>query len=56
MIASIDYLTLTVAGALLFYVGTDGTDPKGYEIAMTLVGVFLFVVGAGRALMSAFGL
>ncbi len=62
MIPSIDYLTLVVAGAILFHYGTLGIegedgfwDGSRTDLAVALVGVFLFVVGLGRALMSAFG-
>ena len=56
MIPSIDYLTLVIAGAVLFFVGTRTKDPGRLEVAVTFGGTFLFIVGTGRAFMSAFGL
>jgi len=56
MIPSIDYMTLVLSGTVLFYVGVEGDDPAPFEIVVAAVGAFLFIVGAGRAFMSAFGL
>jgi len=63
VIPSIDYLTLVVAGAILFHYGTLGIegddgrywDGGRFDLLVALIGVFVFVVGLGRALMSAFG-
>lgn len=59
MPASVDYLTLVISGALLFWVGTSG-DADGkigrMEFVVAVAGTGLFTIGTIRALMSAFGL
>ena len=62
MVPSIDYLTLVIAGALLFWTSSlvatlfREKDVGRTDVALLMVGTFLFVVGTGRAFMSAFGL
>jgi len=56
MVPSIDYLSLIVAGAVLFHYGMEGAEPEKLDVTVAAVGVFLFIVGTGRAFMSAFGL
>ena len=56
IIPNIDSLTLVLAGTVLFYVGVEGDEPRDWEIVAALIGVFMFVVGAGRAFMGAFGI
>lgn len=59
MPASVDYLTLVIAGALLFWAGSSG-DADGkigrIEFVVSVGGTGLFTIGTIRALMSAFGL
>jgi len=56
VIPSIDYLTLVLAGTVLWYIGTEPDAPTNFERVVGLVGIALFLVGAIRATMSAFGL
>lgn len=62
MIPSIDYLTLVLAGAVLWYVGVDslgdnpGTWMDRFGLLLACIGTILFVVGAARAFMGAVGL
>jgi len=62
VIPSIDYLTLVLAGSILFYVGVDSLDDGDSRIvhwlalACAVIGVVLFTIGATSALMGALGL
>lgn len=65
MIPSIDYLTLVLAGAVLYKVGldtvADGRDAPARPLVyfgwiVEALGVILFSVGTARAFMGAVGL
>ena len=59
MIASIDYLTLMLAGAVVLHeaeawAGTGEQHDRLFAVVFA-AGLFLFIVGTGRALQSAVG-
>lgn len=56
LIPSVDYLTMVIAGYVLYDLSGDQNAPLWVRVALAGAGAFLFIVGALRAVMGALGL
>ena len=58
MIPSIDYLTIVLSGAILLAGASNLMDDDSTRagLVLALLGLFLFIVGALRAFISAIGI